>query len=83
MSIGQAEYSHASIDGVPGSQVFDTDTNWRLICRCIHIALEQTGATADAISAVSATSMREGMVLYDPRDEEIWACPNVRFARGT
>ncbi len=31
----------------------------------------------DAVAAVSATSMREGMVLYDQHDEEVWACPNA------
>ena len=35
-----------------------------------------------AIKAVSATSMREGMVLYDERGRELWACPNVDSRAG-
>ena len=35
------------------------------------------GATGDDVAAVAATSMREGMVLYDAAGHEIWACPNV------
>ena len=77
VAIGQREYSHHAIPGVPGSQVFDTDANWRLICECIREALSRAGARPEAIVAVSATSMREGMVCYDERDREIWACPNV------
>jgi autoinducer 2 (AI-2) kinase len=75
VAIGQREYSHAELPGVPGSQVFDTDTNWRLICECVREAL--AGVSPDAVKAVAATSMREGMVLYDARGREIWACPNV------
>ena len=35
------------------------------------------GATGDDVAAVAATSMREGMVLYDAAGHEIFACPNV------
>ena len=73
----QREYTHAPLPGVPGSQVFDTDTNWRLICECVRNVLDHSGVTRDAVKAVSATSMREGMVLYDARGREVWACPNV------
>ncbi len=75
VAIGQREWTHAEAPGVPGSQVFDTERNWELICACIREALE--GVDASAVRAVSTTSMREGMVLYDARGHEIWACPNV------
>ena len=75
VAIGQREYSHAELPGVPGSQVFDTEANWKLIAECIREAL--AAVPPDAVKAVSATSMREGMVLYDARGREIWACPNV------
>jgi autoinducer 2 (AI-2) kinase len=77
VAIGQREYSHEELPGVPGSQVFDTDRNWRLICDCVHDALAAAGADASAVKAVSATSMREGIVLYDDAGQAIWACPNV------
>ena len=77
LAIGQREYTHRPIVGVPGSQVFDTEGNWRLICECIREAIAHAGVRSDAIAAVSTTSMREGMVCYDAREHEIWACPNV------
>jgi autoinducer 2 (AI-2) kinase len=77
VAIGQREYSHPEQPGVPGSQVFAAAENWRLICECVREALAASGASPDAVKAVGATSMREGMVLYDARGDEIWACPNV------
>lgn len=77
VAIGQREYSHPELPGVPGSQVFDTEVNWALICACVREALAAAPGGADAVKAVSATSMREGMVLYDARGDAIWACPNV------
>jgi autoinducer 2 (AI-2) kinase len=82
VAIGQREYSHPEIPGVPGSQVFDTTANWRAICACIAEVLAAEGVSAHAIRGVSATSMREGMVLYDARGREIWACPNVDARAG-
>jgi autoinducer 2 (AI-2) kinase len=40
------------------------------------------GATGDDVAAVAATSMREGIVLYDAGGTEIWACPNVDSRAG-
>jgi autoinducer-2 kinase len=74
---GQREWSHASLPGAPGSQVFDTRRNWGLVCECIREALDTSGLEASDIRAVSSSSMREGMVLYDAAGREIWACPNV------
>ena len=82
VAIAQREYAHAEQPGVPGSQVFDTSCNWTLIAECVRDALAASGAAADAVRAVSTTSMREGMVLYDARGEEIWACPNVDSRAG-
>ena len=76
VAMGQREYSHPALAGHPGSQVFETDANWQLICACVRETLEQA-PSADAVKAVSAASMREGMVLYDAAGSEIWACPNV------
>jgi autoinducer-2 kinase len=77
VAIGQREWSHAALPAVPGSQVFDTERNWRLICDGIREAVATAGLQASDITAVSASSMREGMVLYDEAGREIWACPNV------
>ncbi len=77
ISLSQQEWSHKPLAGYPMSQVFDTKTNWGLICQCIRNAIEKAGLQSSQIRAVSATSMREGMVLYDEDGREIWACPNV------
>ena len=77
VAIGQREYVHAEVPGVPGSQVFDTEGNWELICECVREALASVDRAAARVAAVSPTSMREGIVLYDAHGQEIWACPNV------
>jgi autoinducer 2 (AI-2) kinase len=82
VGIGQREWSHASLPDAPGSQVFDTTRNWALICDCIREALDRAAIGASDIAAVSSTSMREGMVLYDADGREIWACPNVDSRAG-
>ncbi|MCU1491632.1 MAG: hypothetical protein JWM85_3037 [Acidimicrobiaceae bacterium] len=82
LGIGLREYVHASVPGVPGSQVFDTTTNWRLICDCIGEAMAHAGCSANDVVAVSATSMREGIVLYDAAGEVLFACPNVDSRAG-
>lgn len=80
MRISHREYSHPEIDGVPGSQVFETSRNWELICSCTREVL--SAVEPNLVAAVTATSMREGMVLYDARGDEIWACPNVDSRAG-
>jgi autoinducer-2 kinase len=77
VAIGQREWSHAEVPGVPGSQVFDTTRNWALIGECIREALAGAAIRPTDVAAVSSTGMREGMVLYDADGREIWACPNV------
>jgi autoinducer 2 (AI-2) kinase len=82
VAMAQREWTHHALPGVPGSQVFDTATNWGLICECIRAVVQSDGVDASAIKAVSTTSMREGMVLYDESGAEIWACPNVDSRAG-
>ncbi len=82
VGMAQREWAHQELVGVPGSQVFDTDTNWRLISECVREVLDQSGVGASAIRALSTTSMREGMVLYDKSGRELWACPNVDSRAG-
>ncbi len=82
VAMGQREWSHAELPDAPGSQVFDTTRNWALICDCIREALDRAGIAPLEIAAVSSTSMREGMVLYDADGREIWACPNVDSRAG-
>jgi autoinducer 2 (AI-2) kinase len=82
LGLGQREWAHRPVDGVPGSQAFDTAGGWELICGCIRDALASAGIDPGGVAAVSSTSMREGMVLYDAAGREIWACPNVDSRAG-
>jgi autoinducer 2 (AI-2) kinase len=81
-AIAAREYAHDAEPGVPGSQRFDTTRNWQLICQCIGGVLASAGIDAGAVAAVGATSMREGIVLYDDDGEVLWACPNVDSRAG-
>jgi autoinducer-2 kinase len=71
------EWTHREPPEAPGGQDFDVAANWLLIAACIRDALRDAGATGDDVRAVAATSMREGIVLYDQAGQELWACPNV------
>jgi autoinducer-2 kinase len=75
--VGQREWTHHEPPGVPGGQDFDVDAGWRAIAACIQDALAVAAVTGADVTAVAATSMREGMVLYDAGGREIFACPNV------
>ncbi len=75
--VGQREWTHREPPGVPGGQDFDVDAGWRAIAACVQDALRAAGITGADVAAVAATSMREGMVLYDAGGREIFACPNV------
>jgi autoinducer 2 (AI-2) kinase len=77
IAMAQREWRHPALDGIPGSQSFETAHNWELICQCTREALGLSGLPAEAIAAVSATSMREGIVCYDQAGEVLFACPNA------
>ncbi len=82
VALAQCEWTHPPDGDIPGSSRFDTARNWQLIGGCVRTALERASLPAEAIAAVSATSMREGMVLYDRAGREVWACPNVDGRAG-
>ncbi len=71
------EWAHRQPPGVPGGQDFDVAAGWAAIAACVRDALRSAGASGADVAAVAATSMREGMVLFDSGGREIWACPNV------
>lgn len=77
VALGQAEWCHLAVPDVPGSMEFDLVHNWQLACQCIRQALHAAGLAPQAIIAVAACSMREGIVIYDAEGEPIWACANV------
>lgn len=82
ISMGQREWTHLEEKGVPNSMSFDCATNWKLTCECIKEALEQAHINPKDILAVSSTSMREGIVLYDANGNELFAVANVDARAG-
>ncbi len=77
VSVGQEEWQHLEEEGVANSMSFDYDNNWQLLCRCIKKAIVDARIQAEQIVSISATSMREGIVLYDKEGKELWAVANV------
>jgi autoinducer 2 (AI-2) kinase len=77
VSIGQQEWTHLSEPDVPNSMGFDFRTNWKLLSGCIQQAIAQAGIQSGDIAAVTATSMREGILLYDKEGNELFGVANV------
>jgi len=77
ISVGQKEWLHVEENSVPNSMSFDYEKNWGLVCKCIKEALHVAKLSGEDIVALSATSMREGIVLYDEFGKELWAVANV------
>lgn len=77
ISVAQQEWVHVEELNVPNSMSFDCAKNWDLVCRCIKEALQIARLNAEDIVALSAASMREGIVLYDENGKELWAVANV------
>ena len=77
LSASQREWIHIEEEGVPHSMAFDVQHNWPLVCACIKDALAEAKLTGRDIAAVSAASMREGIVLYDKEGEALWGVANV------
>ncbi len=77
VAMAQEEWRHLPEPGVSGSMGFDTEAGWALLTRCIRNALADSTLDGGDIAAVSSTSMREGIVLYDADGQAIWACANV------
>jgi autoinducer-2 kinase len=73
----QHEWEHKGDPRFPGSMDFDVVHNWELTMDCIKQVLAKTKIQSKDIEAISTTSMREGIVLYDETGKEIWACANV------
>ena len=77
ISIAQREWHHLEEPGVSNSMGFDFTTNWELTKACIREAVEKAAVDPESILALSATSMREGIVLYDHAGNELWGVANV------
>ncbi|MCX5512580.1 autoinducer-2 kinase [Kaistia algarum] len=77
LAAAQHEWWHKPDPRFEGSMDFDVEGNWSHLARAIRQAIASAGISASDIVAVSATSMREALVVYDEGGNEIWACANV------
>ena len=77
IALAQEEWTHLEEQGVPNSMQFDYKANWKLVVGCIQKVLKDSAVNPADILALSATSMREGIVLYDKEGKELWAVANV------
>lgn len=75
VAIAQEEWHHLPEALYPGSMNFDFKKNWNVLAACIWRVLQKLDGLD--ICAVSTTSMREAIVLYDKDGNELWACANV------
>lgn len=83
LAVAGREWRHPADPRYPGSMNFDFAANWPLITESIREALSKAGLSGSDIKAVSATSMREGFVVYDSSGRELWACANVDARAGS
>jgi autoinducer 2 (AI-2) kinase len=79
--LAQREWSHPPVDGVPGSQSFDPAGSWAVVCACVREVISGAAGPAGpaglaVVRAVGCSSMGGGLVLYDRRGREVWACAN-------
>ena len=77
IAFSQREWRHLNLTGVPGAIDFDVEGNWNIIKELIKEAISLSGISSKDVRAVTSTSMREGLVLYDRTGKEIWACSNI------
>ena len=77
ISVSQQEWNHLEEDNVPNSMNFDFKLNWEITKSCIKDSIKQANINSDDILALSATSMREGIILYDKDGNELWGVANV------
>jgi autoinducer 2 (AI-2) kinase len=82
ISVSQREWTHIEEEGVANSMSFDFKNNWSLVCECIKDSIAKAKIDVEDILALSATSMREGIVLYDENSKELWAVANVDARAG-
>ena len=82
IAMSQKEWTHLKEQGVASSMSFDCAKNWQLTVSCIQESIKLAKIEAKDIIAVSSTSMREGIVLYDKDGFELFAVANVDARAG-
>ncbi|NOX16483.1 MAG: autoinducer-2 kinase [Epsilonproteobacteria bacterium] len=77
ISVASQEWTHLQELNVPNSMSFDFEVNWKLVCSCVTESIKKAKINPKDILALSATSMREGILLYDKDGHELWGVANV------
>ncbi|MEA3314394.1 MAG: autoinducer-2 kinase [Campylobacterota bacterium] len=77
ISFAQKEWVHKKEKDIPNSMSFDFEKNWELVKWCIDKSIKKANINPKNILSLSATSMREGIILYDKNGKEIWGVANV------
>lgn len=75
--VTQSEWTHHEDIRYPGSMDFDINKNIEIIMDLIKESLAKSKVNPENIAAISTTSMREAIVLYNENGKELWACANV------
>ncbi|MDP3465795.1 MAG: autoinducer-2 kinase [Sulfuricurvum sp.] len=83
IAIAQYEWTHLAQEGVAGSMEFDFSHGWECVKQCINEATQKANISAHEITAVAASSMREGIVVYDKDKNELWGVANVDSRAGS
>jgi len=82
IEIAQHEWNHIASENITGSMGFDFIHGWSLAKQCIKEVVVKAGINAKEIIAVSASSMREGIIVYDKDKNELWGVANVDSRAG-
>ncbi|MDF3040325.1 MAG: hypothetical protein K0Q71_3031 [Thermomicrobiales bacterium] len=82
LGLAQREWNYRPVPDAPGGFDFDPADGWDQVSACVREALKTARVSPGDVAAVTAASMREGFVLYDENDQEIWACPNIDARAG-
>ena len=74
----QGEWRFASTpDDSPLARELDAEAVWSCFCDLIGGCLQDAGAAKGEVSAVTATSQRQGVVFLDVHGSEVYAGPNT------
>lgn len=77
IAMSQKEWTHSADPKYPGSIDFDWNNAWKTIINCIKDLKTKHGINLNKITAISASSMREGFVLLDENKKELLAFSNI------
>ena len=75
--VAQEERTHLEVESVLNSMTFQTAKNWDIAVGYIKEFIKLAGLRDEDIVAVSATSMREGIVFYDAEGKKLWVVANI------